>query len=74
MRSCGLRPSHAFFLISTVYLGMLSTACSGRESVLEQAGTHRTTVPDGGKTVSGKAGSMFIAYTGDILGSLDPCG
>jgi hypothetical protein len=27
-----------------------------------------------GKTVSGKPGKLIIAYAGDIVGSLDPCG
>jgi hypothetical protein len=26
------------------------------------------------RTVSGKRGKLTIAYTGDITGSLDPCG
>jgi hypothetical protein len=28
----------------------------------------------GSRTVSGKGGKLTIAYTGDIAGSLDPCG
>jgi hypothetical protein len=33
-----------------------------------------TRLAGGSGTVSGKRGKLTIAYTGDIVGSLDPCG
>ena len=43
-------------------------------SSIEAVGVTSNPVRDHGKTVSGKAGKVVIAYAGDIEGSLDPCG
>jgi 2',3'-cyclic-nucleotide 2'-phosphodiesterase (5'-nucleotidase family) len=48
-------------------LGSQASALDGSTSV-------RAALTDRGKTVSGKAGRLALAYTGDLAGSLRPCG
>ena len=58
-----------FFLVSNYH----PTADLGPRSI-EAVGVTSHPVRDQGKTASGKAGKVVIAYAGDIEGSLDPCG
>lgn len=68
------------FLAAMFYL-LYFKAPSGAPSFLstgsvfsEPAKRAASVVRDQGATVSGKSGKLVIAYAGDIVGSLDPCG
>jgi hypothetical protein len=65
---------YGILAISVVFAGLMGYLFVGNlergnsSSVLSQA------VSDRGATVSRKAGKAIIAYTGDMIGNLEPCG
>lgn len=68
---------------SVLFLGAMAYlyfgAAGGSESgsaagVMDDAGPAAARLADGGRTASGKAGKLTIAYAGDYDGSLEPCG
>jgi hypothetical protein len=72
---------YGFLILAAGFVGVMvflvynyrSTLDTGQGSIQAVSAT-TSTVRDQGKTVSGKAGKVIIAYAGDIEGSLDPCG
>jgi hypothetical protein len=57
-----------------LYFGTSQGGPGSAASVLDQTPLERSLLADRGKTVSGKAGKLAIAYAGDYDGSLEPCG
>ena len=65
--------SVAGYLVYSERSGPEVSSVSG--SVLgTQTGAPSPIIPDRAKPVSGKGGKLIIAYSGDMRGSLDPCG
>ena len=62
----------ALFVAVMVYLVYFGDAPDG--AGLFDSGGIAQQLGGGSRTVSGKRGKLTIAYTGDITGSLDPCG
>jgi hypothetical protein len=63
----------------TAYLFYFASADAGRSwDRDESAGTESSprgfAVRDRAQTASGTGGSVLIAYAGDIMGNMDPCG
>lgn len=62
----------AMFVAVMAYL-VFSGDSSGGAGLFDSNSVARR-LGGGSRTVSGKGGKLTIAYTGDIAGSLDPCG
>jgi hypothetical protein len=62
----------ALFVAVMAYLVYFGDGPDG--AGLFDAGSVVRRLGGGSGTVSGKRGKLTIAYTGDIVGSLDPCG
>ena len=65
---------YGFIILAAGFVVVMFFLVSNYRPSIEAVGVTSHPVRDQGKTASGKAGKVVIAYAGDIEGSLDPCG
>jgi hypothetical protein len=66
---------YGIFVVSLLFAGIVLYLRFSDEGINESgsSASQRPVVAERGKTVSGKAGKLGIAYSGDLMGSLIPC-
>ncbi len=66
---------YGLLVLSLCFAGvMIFLYYSSRSPETDQDSKVKVVVKDRAKTVSGRGGKLEIAYAGDLIGNLDPCG